>query len=180
MPVELFTIGHSNRSLDEFIAVLADARIDLVVDVRLHPASRRNPQFNQDALRLSLGRADTGYQWRGKALGGMRKPASGSPHSRLAGSGLQGYADYMSSPRFEVASTRLLNTCREQRTAVMCAEHSPMHCHRSLIADWFLIRGHRILHLLEPANAVEHKLRPEARCSGKQLIYDRGAQATLF
>ena len=176
----LYTVGHSNRTLDELLGTLVAAGIEVLVDVRARPASRRNPQFNEPALREALARTGIGYRWAGRALGGMRAGRPESPHAALAGSGLQSYADHTASEAFEHAASELERRAATTAVTVMCAERDPLSCHRSLIADWLLLRGARVVHLLDAYERREHALRPEARRVGEQLVYDRGAQGSLL
>jgi uncharacterized protein (DUF488 family) len=173
----IFTIGHSNRALETFIAMLDDAGVQVLADVRARPASRRHPQFDRLALTATLRQAGIDYLWMGDRLGGFRRPVRGSPHLALDGA-FRGFADYMASTSFQAAADELLAS--SARTAIMCAERTPEECHRSLITDALLIRGGGVEHLLDPGVARPGELSPTARIENGRLIYDRGAQATLL
>ncbi len=176
----LFSVGHSNRTLEDFIALLTDAATSALVDVRLRPASRRFSHFSRPALTATLGRLGIEYYWLGEALGGMRRADSRSPHLSLDPDGLRGYADHMSTREFQDAM-RQVETLAEERTVVlMCAEKDPIHCHRSLIADWLRLRDIPVAHIGVNPTAQVHQLRPEARVAGNDLVYDRGAQGRLL
>src|SRR5678815_2580152 len=127
-----FTIGHSTRSVEDFIALLLAHHIELVVDVRTVPRSRRNPQFNRETLPQSLQAADIGYE-HVAALGGFRRPSPHSPNAGWRNASFRGYADYMQTAAFGAAIESLAERAHRQRLAVMCAEAVPWRCHRSLI-----------------------------------------------
>ena len=175
----VFTIGHGNRAIGEFVALLRDAGIECLVDVRAYPASRRHPQFAGAALELSLAPAGIRYVWEGKALGGRRKLAGDSPHIALRNPGFRAYADYMATGEFRAGLERLLELERSARAAIMCAERLPWECHRNLIADSLSARGVRVLHLMGPGESREHALSPLARKDGERLVYDAGEQLRL-
>jgi len=121
MQTKIYTIGHGNRSAEEFVALLKEAGIGVLVDVRAHPASKRHPQFTRTALEAELAQAGIGYAWEGKDLGGFRKPRPDSPHLALAAEGFRGYADHMETPAFETAAGRLIDMAGKRRMAIMCA-----------------------------------------------------------
>lgn len=171
--ITLYTVGHSNRSIDEFLSLLRHAGITCLVDVRAYPGSRRHPHFKDDELRLSLAEAGVDYVWAGRDLGGHRKPRSDSRHAALEQSAFQAYADHMETGAFEDAVRRLVERARSHPTAVMCAEKRPEHCHRSFIADYLTVRDHRVLHLVDASQAKEHAINPYARMVSGRLVYDR-------
>ena len=125
----LYTIGHGNRAAGDFIALLENARIECLVDVRAYPRSRRNPQFARMALDPVLKEHAIRYVWEGAELGGMRRPHGDSPHLALADAAHRGYADHMATAEFVSALARLLAIGETQKTAFMCAETFPEHCH---------------------------------------------------
>ncbi len=165
-----FTIGHSTRSVQEFISLLLSHQIDLVVDVRTVPRSRRNPQFNRETLPQSLQEADIGYE-HVAALGGFRRP---SPHSSNAGwrnASFRGYADYMQTAAFGAAIENLAERAQQQRLAVMCAEAVPWRCHRSLIADALVTRGIRVEEIISATRTQTHAMTSFARVEGTTVTY---------
>jgi len=172
----VYTVGHGDRSLDELVALLRDSGIDTLVDVRSHPHSRRFPQFDEASLRTALEAAGIAYDWAGQELGGLREAAGDSPHEALP-EGLRGFADLMAKPAFEHAMSRLVELAGKGRLALMCAERDPLRCHRSLIADWLLVAGYPVVHLIEPGVQQPHQLRPEARREAAGLVYDRVSDA---
>jgi len=175
----LWTIGHGNRSIGEFIGLLRVAGIERVVDVRAYPASRRHPQFGRESLERSVADAGIRYAWEGKALGGRRRPGKDSPHVALRNAGFRAYADHMESEDFREALDRLVESARAQRTAIMCAERLPWQCHRNLIADSLDVRSARVLHLVGTAQTLEHARSRLARLEGQRLVYDAGGQLAL-
>jgi uncharacterized protein (DUF488 family) len=175
----LYTIGHGNRAIGEFLGLLREAGIECLVDVRAYPTSRRHPQFSREALEKLLAEAGIRYAWEGKALGGRRKPVPDSPHVALRSAAFRAYADYMETAEFSAGLERLLEVAGKARAAVMCAERLPWECHRNLISDSLAARGVRVLHLMDKGESREHALNPVARREGDRLIYDGGAQLPL-
>lgn len=178
MTLTLYTIGHGNRQIGELIALLKEAGVDTLVDVRAQPRSRHNPQFNDDALRLACESADIVYHWAGKQLGGMRAPRPDSPHRALDQS-LRGFADHMDTETFQKGAAQLQNLAARGTCAILCAERDPARCHRSLIADYLTLQGACVLHLVAPGETREHVLSPEARRESAALVYDRQVSGDL-
>jgi uncharacterized protein (DUF488 family) len=167
----LFTIGHSTRSLDELIDALQAHSIETLVDIRSFPMSRRLPHFNRESLENALPAAGIKYVWM-KDLGGRRKKSlEDSPNVALRNESFRNYADYMLSPEFERAITDLIKLGEQSRTAYMCAERVYFRCHRMLVSDWLVARGHEVLHIDDAKPAKAHKLMSEARLVDGQLIY---------
>jgi uncharacterized protein (DUF488 family) len=175
----VYTIGHGNRSIGEFLGLLQAATIECLVDVRAYPASRRHPQFSRDALDGSLAGAGVRYAWEGKSLGGRRKAAANSPHVALRSASFRAYADYMTTEEFRAGLERLMERAGSGRVAIMCAERLPWECHRNLISDSLAARGIRVLHLMDKGESREHALNPVARQDGERLVYDAGEQLGL-
>lgn len=173
------TIGHGNRAADEFVALLQQARIERLVDVRAFPASRRHPQFAREALERALAEARIEYLWEGVALGGRRRPAPGSPNSALRNASFRAYADHMMRSAFQEGLERVIRLAGEKPTAIMCAERLPWHCHRYLIADSLVARDIPVLHIVSAGALQRHALNRLARVDGNVLIYDKGAQPDL-
>ena len=137
-------MGHGARSAVAFVFLLQEARISTLVDVRAYPVSRRHPQFSRDALSESLAAAGIRYDWRGKALGGMRKG---------------GYAAHMETPLFIETASALVGRSVSETVCMMCAETDPADCHRSHISDWLVAQGERVVHLIHPGETREHAAR---------------------
>lgn len=174
----LFTIGHSTRTLEAFLALLRAHRITLLADVRRMPQSRRHPHFSRQALARSLEAAGIGYR-HCESLGGLREPASDSPNAALRHPAFRGYADHMATPEFAAALDELAALGRGGRVAVMCAEANPRECHRLLLSDALVARGWRVEHILDAARGTEgHVLSRDARVDGVRVVYP-GRQAGL-
>ena len=142
----VYTVGHSTRSAQELLALLHQADVELVVDVRAFPSSRRHPQFARAAMEEWLPKGGIAYLHM-PGLGGRRKPTPGSPNTGWRESAFQGYADYMASDEFGSALASLEKAARESPTAIMCAEAVWWRCHRRLISDALTARGWRVEHL---------------------------------
>jgi uncharacterized protein (DUF488 family) len=167
----LFTIGHSTRPSAELIAALQAHEIQTVVDIRAFPMSRRLPQFNRDSLEKSMPAAGIAYLWM-KALGGYRrKVVEESANVALRNASFRNYADYMLTAEFEAAAVELVALARRSRTAYMCAERMYFRCHRMLVSDWIVARGHEVLHIDGTGPARSHHLTAEARMLDGQLLY---------
>jgi uncharacterized protein (DUF488 family) len=166
----ILTIGHSNRALEEFLALLEAHGVGRLVDVRTIPRSRHNPQFNTDSLKKSLNAAGIGYTHM-KNLGGLRHAARDSINNGWRNASFRGYADYMQTPEFDATLARLIKFAAKKRCAVMCAEAVPWRCHRSLIADALAARGISVEHIMSRTNRREHSLTPYARVRGIKLTY---------
>jgi len=168
----IFTIGHGTRSIAGFLAILREAGIRRLVDVRTAPGSRKHPQFGQKELEGSLRSAEIDYVWR-KILGGWRKPRPDSPHVSIRSAGFRGYADHMDSEEFDLAVRWLIDTSVDVPTAFMCAESVWWRCHRRMIADALTARGCAVLHLMAEGQREPHRLHPAARLEGVRVLYDR-------
>ena len=182
MPLPVFTLGHSTRSLEDFLALLGEHGIELLVDVRRYPGSRRFPHFRRDTLAAALKAAGITYRHL-PGLGGHRKPRPDSPHSYWTNAGFRAYADHMETAEFGEIFAELLGLASDHATALMCAEADPRRCHRQLVADALVARGRRVVHILAPGRSEDHALNPAVRVlPDGRLIYDSGAgqQAELF
>jgi uncharacterized protein (DUF488 family) len=160
-----FTIGHSTRSLDEFIAILRQAGIETLVDVRRVPRSRANPQFNEDALPAAL--AGFGIRYvHIPELGGLRSRRKGdaaSPNDFWENASFRNYADYAMSESFRSGLERLRSLGEASRCAIMCAEAVWWRCHRRIIADYLLYSGEQVVHLLGSGRQEPAHMTPAAR-----------------
>lgn len=157
-PPVVFTVGHGARPADALLAVLREAGVTVVVDVRRFPGSRRHPQYGREALAGRLAAAGIGYEWQGEALGGRRARPAGSRHFALRQAAFAGYADHMDTDGFRAAVEVLVARARAvERPAVMCAETLWWRCHRMLIADALTMRGASVIHLLQPGHRQPHR-----------------------
>jgi uncharacterized protein (DUF488 family) len=177
--LKIWTIGHGTRPVDELASMLRSAGVGLLIDVRVHPGSRRHPQFNRDALENSLGKYGIAYQWEGKALGGFRKPRPNSHNTGLRNESFRGYADYMECEEFAAGASRLIERARETRLAMMCAERHPSRCHRRLISDWLASREIEVEHLIDMRSSEPHVLTKGAVVAAGLLTYPGGVQPGL-
>ncbi len=175
----LYTVGHSNRSLEDFVALLQSADIETLVDVRAYPQSRRHPQFARETLSACVAQAGISYRWMGKALGGRRSVNKESPHTALDAEGFRAYADHMDGEAFQHALSDLLTLAQQARLTIMCAERLPEHCHRSFIADYLTLSGLHVVHLVDRHERRNHHLNPLARVVAGRLIYDLNTQESL-
>jgi uncharacterized protein (DUF488 family) len=175
----IYTIGHSTRSAEELLALLADAGVKLLVDVRALPSSRRHPQFDRVAMTEWLDPAGVGYLHM-RALGGRRKPSAGSPNGGWREPGFRGYADHMGSGEWRDALEELESEARKRTTAIMCAEAMWWRCHRRLISDALVARGWRVEHLgVGGAHAV-HELPDFAVMKANGTVTYPPRQGTLL
>jgi uncharacterized protein (DUF488 family) len=175
----IYTIGHSTRSADELLALLGDAKVGLVADVRRFPSSRRHPQFNRPALSEWLHDAGIGYLHL-PALGGRRDPLPASVNRGWRERAFQGYADHMTSPEFQTALAELAAIARDVPTSIMCAEAVWWRCHRRLIADALVARGWRVEHLGIGEGRAVHELTGFAVVDTSGTITYPPPQATLL
>ena len=160
-----FTIGHSTRPIDEFVALLTTAEVKLVVDVRTVPRSRTNPQFNRDALPASLAAHGIAYE-HFAALGGLRGKQPGvSPdvNAFWENASFHNYADYALSEEFRSGLEKLRALGHATRSTVMCAESLWWRCHRRIIADYLIAAGEEVLHILGPGHVEPARMTPAAR-----------------
>jgi len=174
--VEIWSIGHGARELDEFLDTLREARIALLADVRSFPGSRRHPQFGAKALAVALAAAGLEYVHL-VGLGGRREPREDSPHRALRVAAFRGYADHMATDEFARDYARLTELAGERRTAFMCAETLWWRCHRRMIADRLTVDGWMVTHLLGPNKSAPHTLWDAARIDDGHLVYDEGTLA---
>lgn len=169
-PVTVFTVGHSTRSLEEFLGLLRAHGVERVVDVRTVPRSRRHPHFAREALVESLPAAGIGYEWQ-PALGGLRRPRPDSPNGAWRNDSFRGFADHMQTPEFAAALDAVVAAAREERVVVMCSEAVPWRCHRSLIGDALLARGIVVRDIMSETKAPAHRLTPFAKVEGATVTY---------
>jgi uncharacterized protein (DUF488 family) len=179
----LWTIGHSTRTNEEFLALLTAQGIARVVDVRRFPGSRRYPHFHSVALAESLTEAGLIYRHEPN-LGGRRVASPDSLNKGWKNASFRGYADYMQTGEFQEALGTLMAEAARSRTVIMCAEAVPWRCHRSLIADRLLASGWDVWHMLGPSQVQPHRLTAFAVVQGHRLLYplppDQEAPPRLF
>ncbi len=177
----LWTIGHSTRDWETFVAMLRQAEIAVLADVRRFPGSRRNPQFSGETMAQRLPEDGIAYRPMPE-LGGRRPAHPDSPNTAWRNAGFRGYADYMMSDEYRAARSLLESIAQEKRVAVMCAEAMWWQCHRGLIADDFKSRGWEVINLMAPGRQEPHPYTSAARIVDGRLDYSLPPepQAGLF
>lgn len=167
----VFTIGHSTRTSAEFVALLEEWSIQLLIDVRRFPMSRRYPHFNREALAADLPAQGIAYLHE-EILGGRRQPRSDSRNTAWRNPQFRGYADHMDTPAYRRAVADIQARAEQTIQAVMCAEAVPWRCHRNLLADALVARGLEVRHIIQPGVANPHTLHKEAQIvDGARIIY---------
>ena len=170
MSLCIFTIGHSTRPIEEFLAMLQSHGVRRLVDVRTVPRSGHNPQFNREDLSRALHANRLHYRHM-PGLGGLRHPRRDSLNTAWRNSSFRGYADYMQTPEFAENLDELIELGKQELSAVMCAEAVPWRCHRSLIADALLVRGISVLEIASATRTAPLTLHPWARVEGTSITY---------
>jgi len=171
--IRLYTIGHSNRSFEDFLALLKNWEVQTLADIRSLPGSRKFPHFDRENLEKLLPEQGVTYVWLPK-LGGLRRKAKGldSPNSGLTSPGFRNYADYMISEEFRDGVQELLTIASKSVTAYMCAEALYWRCHRRLLSDYLVAGGAEVLHILGPKSLRSHEMtRGAAVTSTGDVIY---------
>ena len=171
--IMLFTIGHSTRSGEEFLLLLGEFKIAILVDIRRFPGSRKFPHFNRQSLEQTLPAAGIEYIWL-EDLGGRRSGINidKSLNAGLKSPGFHYYADYMQTEQFHLAVNKLLSIAVEKPTAIMCAEKLFWKCHRRLLSDYLMAQGVCVEHIIESGRLQPHKLSDNAVIiEGSRVIY---------
>jgi len=166
----IYTVGHSTRAIENFVALLNAFDIETLVDVRTIARSRHNPQYNEAELDASLRAHGISYL-RLTGLGGLRRTASASVNKAWENLSFRGYADYMQTPEFLDSLGQLTRIAAGKRTVIMCAEAVPWRCHRSLIGDALLIRGTSVEDIFTEKSIRPHRLTAFARVTGNTITY---------
>ena len=168
----LLTVGHGTSSAEELTDRLLAAEVELLVDVRRFPGSRRHPHLSREAVEQWLPAAGVGYRWE-ERLGGRRPVAPDSPDVALRNAAFRGYAAWMRTDDFRAALDEAL--ADPSRTAVMCSESVWWRCHRRMVADAaVLLHGAEVLHLMPDGRLTPHAPTDGVRRDGDQLVYDAG------
>jgi len=168
--LELWTVGHSTRPIEEFTQALNSFDIKVLVDVRSFPGSRRYPHFNRKQLSASLAAAGIEYQHLPE-LGGRRRAKTDSLNMAWRNKMFRGYADYMETAEFRDGVARLLDVARTSRTTIMCAEAVWWRCHRSLISDYLKAKEVEVSHITAPGKSEPHRFTSAARIVNGELSY---------
>lgn len=169
----IYTIGHSTRTAAAFVELLRIHQVGGLADVRTIPRSRRHPHFEREALSRILSAEGIEY-CHVQELGGLRKPRPDSANTAWRHPSFRGYADYMASESFAQGIDRLLEFARARPTAIMCAEAVWWRCHRSLVAEALLVRGHDVQHIMGPGKLTPATLREFAVVDGDRITYPGG------
>lgn len=169
--IHIWTIGHSTRTLSEFLDLLTLNGIEAVADVRSLPGSNRYPQFNAEVLAESLARVGIGYYSFKEELGGRRRSRTDSPNTVWRHKAFRGYADYMETPDFRDGVEKLLKLARSRRTAILCAEAVWWRCHRSMISDYLKASGVTVEHIMNGGKNVMHPYTSAAKVIEGRLLY---------
>jgi len=178
--VHLLTLGHGTLTIEAFIALAHNARIEHIVDVRTVPKSKHNPQFAREAMQEWIPPAGLSYRWE-QRLGGFRRPRPDSKNIALRHPAFRGYADYMQTPPFWHAFDELLDEAVVARTAIMCSETLWWRCHRRLIADAaVLTRGVAVQDLFHDDKLAAHRVTEGARVHGGLVVYDVLSEPSLL
>ncbi len=171
----IWTIGHSTRSIKEFVGLLEESEIQVLADVRRFPGSRAHPQFNAESLSASL--AERGIEYVPlPELGGRRSPRADSTNTVWRNAAFRAYADFMETAEFDSGLKRLIGLASERRTAIMCSEAVWWRCHRAMIADVLKADGATVLHIMGESNVVEHPYTSAARIVDGRLAYGPAAE----
>jgi uncharacterized protein (DUF488 family) len=166
----VLTIGHSIRTLEEFVQLLEAYGVTLLVDVRTVPRSRHNPQFNKETLPNTLKHYGIKYIHM-PDIGGLRRPKPNSVNLAWKYSSFRGYADYMQTKEFTDSLLKIMALARENRLALMCAEALPWRCHRSLISDALVVRHVKVGHIISKDSCLNHELSEMAHVEGTKITY---------
>ena len=177
-PATIWTIGHSTRTLEEFVALLDAYQIQAIADIRSFPGSRRYPHFAREALAESLPAHGITYQWISK-LGGRRRVQRDSPNTAWRNASFRAYADYLVTAEFAEGLAELLPLAAAQRTATMCAEAVWWRCHRSIVSDVLKLRGIEVIHIIDAKHTTEHPYTSPAHIVDGKLSY-AAAQGELL
>jgi uncharacterized protein (DUF488 family) len=170
----LYTIGHSNRELAEFLELLVHYDIKQLVDIRTLPGSRKYPHFDKEKLSESL--KDAGiYYLHFPDLGGRRRARKDTINTGWRNPAFRGYADYMQTESFQQGVAELSDMVKMKTTAIMCSEAVPWRCHRSMVGDAMLIRGIDVMDIISRTSIRPHKLTPWAKVNGLEITYPEPA-----
>jgi uncharacterized protein (DUF488 family) len=178
-PKQIWTVGHSNRTIETFIGILESHSIQLIVDVRQFPGSRKYPHFNKEQLEATFKENNINYLHIVE-LGGRRKPAKDSPNITWKNDAFRAYADYMETAEFAEAAKILERLALKQNTAYMCSEAVWWSCHRSMISDYLKANGWKVMHIMDINKVTEHPYTSPARIVERKLTYRPDNTQLLF
>ncbi|MHA1617119.1 MAG: DUF488 domain-containing protein [Candidatus Njordarchaeales archaeon] len=168
----IYTIGHSNRSIEEFIDILKHYNISWVIDVRRFPTSRKFPHFTRENLKTILRSVGIKYVWLGDSLGGYRGYIRGASSIKcFKAQGYRNYAAYMQTRDWQIGFEKVVEIANKSTATIMCSERIPWRCHRKLISDALLVRGFTVIHIIEKDHLIHHKLTKCARIGNNNTLY---------
>ena len=167
----IWTIAHSTRSFEDLLEMLHSFQIEMLVDIRSYPGSRRYPHFNKEALEISLPQNNIQYTHL-KMLGGRRKVNPNSKNTTWRNIAFRGYADYMETDDFKKGIEELETIAIKKRTVYMCSEAVWWRCHRSMVSDYLKARGWKVMHIMNTGKAEEHPYTAPARIVNGELSYE--------
>ena len=167
----IWTIGHSTRPIEHFIEMLESFSIQLLVDIRSFPGSKKFPQFNKENLEITLPKDGIDYT-HFKSLGGRRAVKKDSKNTAWKNAAFRGYADYMETDDFKNGIEQLEKLASEKRAAYMCSEAVWWRCHRSMVSDYLKLKGWTVCHIMETGKATEHSYTKPARIVDGRLSYE--------
>jgi uncharacterized protein (DUF488 family) len=167
---EIWTIGHSTRSMEEFLSILKSFRMEVLIDIRTFPGSRRYPHFNKESLSTTLQQNGIEYVHM-LALGGRRKPLADSVNVSWRHPSFRGYADHMQTPEFIDAINDVQRLASQKRVAYMCSEAMWWKCHRSLVSDYLKVKGWNVQHITDVGKSSEHPYTSPAKPVQGELFY---------
>ena len=168
---DAYTMGFSTRTWEETVEILQVFAVERLIDIRTLPGSRRTPQFNQEALTVTLPEVGVEYVHM-KTLGGLRKPhKDSSVNGAWRNDAFRGYADYMQTPDFDEGLHLLIHRIKEKKSVYVCTEAVFWRCHRQLVSDALLVRGFNVGHILGPAKVEAHRLTAFAKVNGTKITY---------
>ena len=174
MKPNIYTIGHSTRSMEEFVAMLRSFNIQLLVDIRSMPGSRKFPHFNQENLEIILPQAGIEYLYM-EGLGGRRKVKKDSKNTRWNNLSFRAYADYMETEDFKTAVNELQDLARAKTTAYMCSEAVWWRCHRSMVSDYLKVKGWAVHHIMDVDKSQDHRYTAPAIIKANEVVYSEEA-----
>ena len=176
MEPTVWTIGHSTRPIGEFLDLRSEFGIEALADVRRYPGSRHQPQYARDNLSRAIEETGRVYCWL-PSLGGRRRPAPDSPNTAWRSAAFRGYADYLATEEFAAGLMELAMLAGGLRTAIMCAEAVWWRCHRRIIADYLILHGREVIHLMGAGRIEPARMTPAATERDGHLVYPAPEEA---
>jgi uncharacterized protein (DUF488 family) len=173
----IYTIGHVALPAGQFVDLLRQHGISLLVDIRRFPGSKKSPRFNPNELRQMLADADIGYAHI-EALGGRRQPLPDSPNAAWENASFRGYADYMETAEFQDGLRELMAFASVRRVAIMCAEAVWWRCHRSMVSDALMADGWQVRHIMSDGSVRPHRYTAPARLVDGRLTYHQAGTSS--